>query len=172
MTNEILIRAVLLDTNRPSALNGLVTVSDPGGGRSAPGGWVQFRGGPLATTGVPLVTYLMARLQYAGLMVACIVLTLPLEFVFGARVWRRPRKLAAAVLPVLAVFVIWDLWATHHGTWSFNGEYTIGWTLPGGMVVEELLFFVTIPLCTLLTLESVRNVTAGTTPVQRWLRSR
>lgn len=114
----------------------------------------------------------MARLQYAGLMVGCLVLTLPLEFLFGARVWRQPRRLAGAVLPVLAVFVIWDLWATHRGTWSFNPDYTIGWTLPGGMVVEEFLFFVTIPVCTLLTLESVRKVMAGTTPVQTWLRSR
>ena len=40
------------------------------------------------------------------------------------------------------------------------------------MVVEEFLFFVTIPVCTLLTLESVRKVMAGTTPVQTWLRSR
>ena len=114
----------------------------------------------------------MARLQYAGLMVGCLVFTLPLEFLFGARVWRQPRRLAGAVLPVLAVFVIWDLWATHRGTWSFNPDYTIGWTLPGGMVAEEFLFFVTIPVCTLLTLESVRKVMAGTTPVQTWLRSR
>ena len=114
----------------------------------------------------------MARLQYSGLMIACLVLTLPLEFVFGARVWRQPRRLAIAVLPVLTLFVVWDLWATHRGTWSFNPDYTIGWTLPGGMVVEEFLFFVTIPVCTLLTLESVRQVMAGTTPVQAWLKSR
>lgn len=114
----------------------------------------------------------MARLQYVGLMLACLVLTLPLEFLFGARVCRRPLRLAFAVLPVLVVFLAWDLWATHIGTWSFNPEYTIGWKFPGGMVVEEVLFFVTIPVCTLLTLESVRNVLAGTTPVQVWLRSR
>ena len=114
----------------------------------------------------------MARLQYSGLMVACLVLTLPLEYVFGARLWRQPRRLAIAVLPVLTFFIVWDLWATHRGTWSFNPDYTIGWTLPGGMVVEEFLFFVTIPVCTLLTLESVRNVMAGTTPLQARLRGR
>ena len=103
-------------------------------------------------------------------MVACVVLTLPLEFAFGARVWRRPRRLAVATLPALAAFVAWDMWATHHGTWSFAPEYTIGWTLPGGMVVEELLFFTIIPVCSLLTLESVGNILAGTTPIQRRLQ--
>ncbi len=114
----------------------------------------------------------MDRLQYAGLMVGCLVLTLPLEFVFGGRVWRQPRRLISAVLPVMVFFVVWDMWATHRGTWSFNPAYTIGWTLPGGMVVEELLFFFTIPVCTLLTLESVRNVLAGTTPLQVWMGRR
>ena len=114
----------------------------------------------------------MNRWQYALLMLSCLVLTLPLEFLFGGRVWRRPRRLVGSILPVLAVFVAWDLWATHRGTWSFNARYTIGWTLPGGMAVEEILFFMTIPICTLLTLESVRNVQAGTTPLQTWWRGR
>lgn len=114
----------------------------------------------------------MDRFQYLALMLACIVLTLPLEFLFGARVWRRPRRLAAAVLPVLVAFVVWDLWATHRGTWSFNPKYTIGWNLPGGMAVEELLFFTVIPVCALLTLESVRNILEGSTPLQAKLRAR
>ena len=112
----------------------------------------------------------MDRLQYFFVMLACVLITLPLEFVFGARVWRRPRRLAIATLPALVVFVAWDLWATHHGTWSFSPKYTIGITLPGGMVVEELLFFTVVPICALLTLESVSNILAGTTPLQRWLR--
>jgi len=112
------------------------------------------------------------RLQYVSLMIACLLLTLPLEFVFGARVWRQPRRLIGAVLPVALFFLAWDMWATSRGDWGFNPQYTIGWTLPGGMVVEEILFFTAIPICTLLTLEAVRNMLAGTTPLQRWLRER
>ena len=103
----------------------------------------------------------MARFQYLILMGLCVLITLPLEFVFDARVWRRPRRLAVALAPAFAVFVLWDLWATSTGTWGFNPEYTVGVTLPGGMAIEELIFFVVIPVCTLLTLESVRNVLSG-----------
>lgn len=113
----------------------------------------------------------MDRLQYLGLMAACLVLTLPLELVFGARVWRQPKRLARAVAPVALVFIAWDLWASARGDWTFDRRYTIGWRLPGGMAVEEIFFFVAIPVCGLLTLESVRNVLAGTTPLQRWIRS-
>jgi lycopene beta-cyclase len=98
------------------------------------------------------------RWQYVLLMAGCLVLTLPLELVLGARVWRQPRRLALALLPAVAVFVVWDLWATARGTWAFAERYTIGVTLPGGMAVEELLFFTAVPICGLLTLEAVRRI--------------
>ena len=100
----------------------------------------------------------MDRWQYVLLMVGCLVLTLPLELVLGARVWRQPRRLALALLPAFAVFVAWDLWATATGTWGFAERYTVGVTLPGGMPIEELLFFTAIPICGLLTLEAVRRI--------------
>jgi lycopene cyclase domain-containing protein len=100
----------------------------------------------------------MDRFQYVALMVGCLVLTLPLEFVLGARVWRRPRRTAKAIAPAFVVFVAWDLLASNGGTWGFSDRYTLGWRLPGDMVVEELLFFVVVPMCALLTLEAVRSV--------------
>ncbi|MBI2710652.1 MAG: lycopene cyclase domain-containing protein [Actinobacteria bacterium] len=109
----------------------------------------------------------MDRFQYVGLMAGCLVLTLPLEFVFEARVWRRPRRLLTALGPSFAIFVAWDLWASARGTWSFDERYTLGLELPGGMVVEELLFFLVVPICGLLTLEAVRNVMAGRTRLHR-----
>jgi lycopene cyclase domain-containing protein len=96
------------------------------------------------------------RYQYLILMGLCLLVTLPLEFVVGARVWRRPRRLATALAPAFALFVVWDLWASASGTWGFDSRYTVGLTLPGGMVVEELVFFLVVPICGLLTLEAVR----------------
>jgi lycopene beta-cyclase len=98
------------------------------------------------------------RLQYLLLMAACVAITLPLEWVFGARVWRSPRRLVRALLPAFVLFVAWDLWATGTGTWDFNPDYTVGLTLPGGMAIEELVFFTVIPVCGLLSLEAVRRI--------------
>jgi lycopene cyclase domain-containing protein len=103
----------------------------------------------------------MSRFQYVIVLGLCVVVTLPLEFWFEARVWRRPRRLAIALLPAFAVFVAWDVWATASDSWGFNPEYTLGVELPGGMVVEELGFFVVIPVCALLTIEAVRNLLSG-----------
>ena len=106
----------------------------------------------------------MDEYQYLLLMGACLLITLPLELVIGARVWRQPRRLAVALLPAAALFVAWDLWASASGTWSFNERYTIGLDLPGGMAVEELVFFTVIPICGLLTLEAVRRLLDGRAP--------
>lgn len=103
----------------------------------------------------------MDRYQYVILMAACVVLTLPLEFVIGARVWRQPARTLKAIAPMFVAFVAWDLWATDRGTWGFADQYTLGITFPGGMVLEELIFFAVIPICALLTLEAVRIILGG-----------
>jgi lycopene cyclase domain-containing protein len=98
------------------------------------------------------------ELQYLALMAACLLVTLPLEFVFGARVWRRPRRLLLALVPTVIVFLAWDVLAIAHHQWGFNHRYITGWLLPGQVPIEELAFFVAIPICGLLTLEAVRGI--------------
>lgn len=104
------------------------------------------------------------RLQYLKLMGACLVLTLPLEVAYRARVWRRPRRLARALLPTLAIFVPWDIAAFRAGHWRLNPRYSTGVELPGGLPADELAFFVAVPVCALLSYEAVRNGLAGNHP--------
>lgn len=96
------------------------------------------------------------RYQYLLLMGACLLVTLPLEFVFRARVWRRPRRLLAAMWPPLLLFTVWDIVAIARDHWRYSERYTTGWNLPFDFPVEELAFFLVIPVCGLLTLEAVR----------------
>jgi lycopene cyclase domain-containing protein len=100
----------------------------------------------------------MDRYQYLLLMGACLLVTLPLELVFGARVWRRPRRLLAALVLPVVLFSIWDVVAIARDHWSYSPRYTTGWVLPFDLPVEELVFFVVIPICGLLTLEAVRSL--------------
>ncbi|MGH9130832.1 MAG: lycopene cyclase domain-containing protein [Acidimicrobiales bacterium] len=97
------------------------------------------------------------RLQYLGLVAACAAITAPLELA-GARVWRRPGRLAAALAPTVGAFVAWDLVAIARGHWAFSPRTTTGWVLPGGLPAEELAFFVVIPTCAILTFETVRRL--------------
>lgn len=90
------------------------------------------------------------------------LLTLPLEVVLGARVYRSPRRLAWAVLPVATLFTLWDAVAISRDHWSYSPRFTTGWRLPFEVPVEELAFFVVIPVCGLLTYEAVGTMLART----------
>ncbi|WP_309114241.1 lycopene cyclase domain-containing protein [Saccharothrix sp.] len=102
----------------------------------------------------------MDRWQYLGVLVACLVVTFPLEFV-GAGVYRRWRLLARVLLPVLVVFTAWDLVAIARGHWTFSAAFTSGLVLPGALPVEEVLFFLVVPVCGLLTFEAVDALARG-----------
>lgn len=103
----------------------------------------------------------MAHGLYAGLLAAALLVTLPLELVLGARVYRRPRRLALTVLPVAATFLGWDAAAVAAGQWSFDPAQTLPVRLPGGLPVEEVAFFLVIPVCAVLTFEAVQRVRCG-----------
>lgn len=97
------------------------------------------------------------RWQYLILLGLCLAITAPLEL-FGAGVYRQPRRLARAVLPVAAVFLVWDAVAIGAGVWTYNGEYITGLHIPFGVPIEEVLFFLVIPLCGLLTYNAVSAI--------------
>jgi lycopene cyclase domain-containing protein len=94
----------------------------------------------------------MESLRYLLILTLCVLVTLPLEFVGGARVYRRPRRLLSTVLPVVLLFGAWDLAAAGRGDWAFNPRYTVGARLLG-LPIEEWLFFVVVPVCALLTFD-------------------
>ncbi|MGY1663104.1 lycopene cyclase domain-containing protein [Geodermatophilus sp. SYSU D00705] len=101
----------------------------------------------------------MGALTYLALLAGCLVVTAPLELVLGVRVYARWRRLLVAVVPEFVVFVVWVLYAIAQGHWDYSDRLTLGVRLPGGIPVEEVLFFLVVPLCSVLALEAVRKVT-------------
>ena len=101
----------------------------------------------------------MGHLTYAALLAGCLAVTAPLELLLGVRVYARWRRLVLAVLPEFVVFVVWVLYAIAAGHWDYSDELTLGVRLPGGIPVEEVLFFLVVPVCAVLALEAVRKVT-------------
>jgi lycopene cyclase domain-containing protein len=101
----------------------------------------------------------VGHLTYLALLVGCLVVTAPLELVLRVRVYARWRRLLLAVLPEFVVFVAWTLYAIARGHWDYDPAQTLGVRLPGGLPVEEVGFFLVVPVCAVLALEAVRKVT-------------
>jgi lycopene cyclase domain-containing protein len=91
-------------------------------------------------------------------MAACLLITLPLEFALRAGVYRRWPAMLAAVLPVMIIFSIWDIFAIYRDHWTYDPRLVTGIRLVGGLPLEELVFFFVVPVCGLLSYEAVGTV--------------
>ncbi len=100
----------------------------------------------------------MAKFAYLGVMLFTVLGSIWLEVLLRTRVLRRGWRLVISILPVLVVFVAWDLYAIARGHWTFDPQRTTGVLFPGGLPLEEVVFFVVVPLASVLTLEAVRSV--------------
>jgi lycopene cyclase domain-containing protein len=97
-------------------------------------------------------------LTYLAVLCGCLVSALWLEPVLRVGVLRQWRRLLLTLVPVAAVFVAWDLAAVAAGQWSFDPNQVLGVWLPGGLPLEEVVFFLAVPLCAVLGFEAVRTV--------------
>jgi lycopene cyclase domain-containing protein len=100
----------------------------------------------------------MLRLSYLAVLAGCLVAALWLEPILRVNVLRRWRRLLLTLLPVAVVFVLWDLAAIAAGHWTFDPAQITGILLPGGLPIDEVLFFVVVPVCAILGFEAVRAV--------------
>ena len=61
------------------------------------------------------------------------------------------------MLPGFILFAVWDWYAIRSGHWSFDPDRLLPVRILG-LPLEELLFFIVIPIAAVLTLEAVRAV--------------
>jgi lycopene cyclase domain-containing protein len=97
------------------------------------------------------------RATYLLVLASCLLAVLPLELVLRVGVVRQVRRLVLTLLPVLVVFLTWDVLAVRAGQWHYDPRQVLGGHL-GNLPVEEVLFFLVVPLCSVLALEAVKKV--------------
>lgn len=100
----------------------------------------------------------MRHLTYLAVLAACLIGTAPLEIFLRTRVYARWRRLLLSLAPMLAVFIVWDLYAISRGHWHYDLRRMTGILLPGSLPLDEVLFFVVTPTCAILAFEAVRAV--------------
>ena len=100
----------------------------------------------------------MGQYSYVAVLVFVLVGSGWLEIALRTRVFRRPRRLLLTVIPVTLPFLVWDAYAISQGHWWFDTDRILGVYLPGEIPLDELLFFIVIPIASVLTLEAVRSV--------------
>lgn len=68
--------------------------------------------------------------------------------------YKKLKFLLSGYLLVSIPHIIWDVFATANGDWSFNQSYIIGFKI-FNLPIEELMFFFTVPFSCMFVYESV-----------------
>jgi len=100
----------------------------------------------------------VGHLSYVAILAFVLAGCLWLELVLRTRVFARWRRLVLAIVPVVLVFFLWDAYAVVQGHWWFDSDRILGLYAPASVPIDEIAFFVVIPIASILTLEAVRSV--------------
>jgi lycopene cyclase domain-containing protein len=100
----------------------------------------------------------MKQFAYLGVLAVCLVGTGLLEVFLRAKVYRRWLRLILTLVPVVLLFTLWDIYAISRHHWSFDARYVTGIIAVANVPLEEVCFFIAIPICSILTLEAVRSM--------------
>lgn len=99
----------------------------------------------------------MSKFAYLSVLLGCLAGTAWLEYFLRTNVYRRTIRLIYTVVPVVIVFSIWDAYAIAQGHWDFDPRYVTGITTFANIPIDEILFFIVIPICAILSFEAVRS---------------
>ena len=81
-----------------------------------------------------------------------------LELALKVRVLKRIKRVFMSIIPVAILFLIWDVYAVANRHWDFDPDQILGIYGPFGIPLEEYLFFIFVPMASIMTIEGVRSV--------------
>ncbi len=92
---------------------------------------------------------------YVAVLAGIFLASAWLEIAVRTRVFRRWRRLLLTLAGTLVPLVLWDWYAIVNGHWHFHKMTGLQ---IGVLPLEELLFFIVVPIAGILSLEAVRAV--------------
>lgn len=98
----------------------------------------------------------MGQFSYIAVLVACLLGSGWLEFALRTRVFKRWRRLLLVIAIVVPIFMVWDAYAIAQGHWTFNPQLITDIRVIANIPLDEILFFITIPIAAILGFEAVR----------------
>lgn len=96
------------------------------------------------------------KIIYISLMVGSVLFPFLFSFEKQIQFFKKWKFLFIATAIPATFFIIWDSWFTQIGVWSFNNTYILGPRLLG-LPLEEWLFFVIIPYCSVFVYEVIKS---------------
>ena len=93
----------------------------------------------------------MEHLPYLYVLIFISICAIGVNFGFRLLFSKKLKLFLLTDALILVVYLIWDFWAISKGSWFFDPDQILGIMLLGKLPIEEFLFFIIVPLMTVLT---------------------
>ena len=101
----------------------------------------------------------MENLHYAYVLIFIAICAVGVNFGFKLQFARKLKLFLLADSLILVIYLIWDFWAVSKGSWFFDSNQILGIMLLGKLPIEEVLFFIIVPMMTVLTYLALTKLT-------------
>ena len=101
----------------------------------------------------------MAKFNYLLVLAFIATCAIFIALVFGIRVKKFWRLFLITDFSILVIYLIWDYWAISKKNWYFDESQILGIKIFGIIPIEEILFFMIVPLTSLLTYLALKKLT-------------
>lgn len=96
--------------------------------------------------------------QFTYFIILAASLAGPLALSFDKKVafYKKWKFLFPAMILPAVLYIVWDMYFTENGVWSFNDTFITGIKF-NGLPLEEMLFFFVVPYCCVFIYECIRS---------------
>ena len=101
----------------------------------------------------------MENLHYAFVLIFIAICAIGVNFGFKLQFSKKLRLFLLTDSLILVIYLIWDFWAVSKESWFFDSDQILGIMLLGKLPIEEVLFFIIVPMMTVLTYLALTKLT-------------
>ena len=102
----------------------------------------------------------MLHLNYLWVLIFIALCAIGVNLGFKLKISQHWRTFFKVDLCILVIYLAWDIWAVHKKSWSFDSKQILGLKILGGLPIEDILFFVVVPLMAILSYRALTQIVA------------
>jgi|LakMenEpi03Aug12_release.lakeMendotaPanAssembly.Ray.scaffolds.fasta_scaffold380081_2 lycopene cyclase domain-containing protein len=99
------------------------------------------------------------KLHYSFVLIFIVICAIGVNFGFRLQFSKKLKLFLVTDSLILVIYLIWDFWAISKGSWFFDPNQILGIMLLGKLPIEEFLFFIIVPMMTVLTYLALTKLT-------------
>lgn len=106
----------------------------------------------------------MTHFSYLAVIAFITLCAFGVNLGFRLRIAERWLELAQTQLAILVIYLSWDTWAIAKKSWFFDSQQIVNVDVLPKVPLEELLFFLVVPIMTILSYQALLKLTKWQAP--------